>query len=134
MKNEIFEKVKEMSKNDLIEIISMFDACNTCSGINRMECKYHQLRHEMGISRCYGISALYDKVKKPDSEAESKIKRIYEIIEELENKLGKPIPIEEITAVAESEEIKYEKVLEILVKLEREGHIFEPKNMFIQRI
>ncbi|MBU3904924.1 MAG: hypothetical protein KJ906_02135 [Nanoarchaeota archaeon] len=130
---ELFSKLKKMNKKDIIKIIEMNYACNTCSELDKMNCQYQTLRKEMGMPVCYSMWEVYEKVKKIDVEMARKTGIIKNIVEDLENKFGKPVPVEEVTAIAENEGIEYEKVLEILVKLEREGSIFEPKNMFVQR-
>tara|TARA_Y100000310_G_scaffold345196_2_gene462580 strand:- start:673 stop:2706 length:2034 start_codon:yes stop_codon:yes gene_type:complete len=59
---------------------------------------------------------------------------VKEIIAELESKLGKTIPIDDIIEEAKSREIDEEKVEETLEKLKRVGEIFEPRRGFISKI
>jgi len=59
------------------------------------------------------------------SSQRSKIKIILDIMSELESKIGKNIPIEDVKAAAEEQGI--ENADEMLEKLDREGLIFHPK-------
>ncbi|MBW2984923.1 minichromosome maintenance protein MCM [Candidatus Woesearchaeota archaeon] len=59
---------------------------------------------------------------------------IKDIISELENKVGKTIPIDDIMDEARNREIAEEKVEEVLEKLKRSGDIFEPRRGFIQKL
>ena len=64
----------------------------------------------------------------------SHIVSIKDIIAELENRIGKTIPIDDIVAEAKEKEIEEEKVEEIIERLKRSGDIFEPRRGFVQRI
>jgi replicative DNA helicase Mcm len=64
----------------------------------------------------------------------AKIFNVKDIIVELENKIGKTIPIEDIIKECEARGIKEDDVEESLEKLKRSGDIFEPKVGFISRI
>jgi len=64
----------------------------------------------------------------------SSIVIIKDIITELENKLGKTIPIEEIAEEARNKGLTDDKVDEALEKLKRAGDVFEPRRGFISRI
>jgi replicative DNA helicase Mcm len=64
----------------------------------------------------------------------NKIVIIKEIIAELENKIGKTIPIEDIIKEAADKDMEEDKVEEVIEKLKRSGDIFEPRRGFIQRI
>ncbi len=64
----------------------------------------------------------------------SKIMTIKEIIDDLENTLGKTIPIEDILKEAKDKGVPEDQVEEVLEKLKRSGDIFEPRRGFIQRI
>jgi replicative DNA helicase Mcm len=59
---------------------------------------------------------------------------IKDIISDLENKVGKTIPIDDIMDEARNREIAEEKVEEVLEKLKRSGDIFEPRRGFIQKL
>ena len=64
----------------------------------------------------------------------SKIVSIKAIINELEAKLGKTIPIEDIVKLALERGLDEDKVDAAIEKLKRSGDIFEPKRGFISRI
>jgi len=64
----------------------------------------------------------------------SRIVLIKEIIEELENRVGKQIPIEDVLMEALKRKISESDVEEAIEKLKRVGDIFEPRRGFIQRI
>jgi len=68
------------------------------------------------------------------SSQRSKIVNIKEIIINLENKLGKVIPIEEIIAEAKIKKIEESVVEDAIEKLKRNGDLFEPKRGFISRV
>ena len=56
-----------------------------------------------------------------------------EAINELEGKIGKTIPVEDIVKEAEEKGIKTDSVDEAIEKLKRSGDLFEPRRGFIQR-
>ncbi|MEM3154676.1 MAG: minichromosome maintenance protein MCM [Candidatus Woesearchaeota archaeon] len=64
----------------------------------------------------------------------SKIVLMKEIIHELEMKVGKTIPIEDILKAASEKDITEAEAEEFLQKLKRTGDIFEPRRGFISRI
>ncbi len=64
----------------------------------------------------------------------SKIVAVKEIIIELENKVGKIIPIEEVVNIAKEKKIEEADVDEAIEKLKRGGDLFEPRRGFISRI
>ena len=64
----------------------------------------------------------------------SHILTIKEIINELENKIGKTIPIEDIIEEARLRDISEDQVEEAIEKLKRAGDVFEPKRSLIQKI
>jgi replicative DNA helicase Mcm len=64
----------------------------------------------------------------------SKIISIKEIIIEMENKIGKVIPLEDIVLAAQEKGIDESDVEEVIQKLKRSGDVFEPKRGFISRI
>src|SRR3989338_2425619 len=59
---------------------------------------------------------------------------VKEVINELENKLGKTIPIDDIVEEAKLKGIDEEKVEEAIEKLKRVGEIFEPRRGFISKV
>jgi replicative DNA helicase Mcm len=64
----------------------------------------------------------------------SKVLIIKEVIMELENSIGKIMPIEEIIEQAKLKKLEGEEAEEAIEKLKRNGDIFEPKRGFISRI
>jgi len=64
----------------------------------------------------------------------SRIHVIREIINDLEEKIGKTIPITEILDVAKSKNINESQVEEILERLKREGEVFEPQRGIISKL
>lgn len=68
------------------------------------------------------------------SSQRNKIIIIKEIITELENKVGKTIPLEDIEEAAKGKGMPEEEITEVIDKLKRSGDIFEPKRGFIQKI
>jgi len=59
---------------------------------------------------------------------------IKEIIDELEKRLGKSIPLEDIIAEASEKNIEEAQVEEIINRMKRAGDIFEPKRGFLSKI
>ncbi len=59
---------------------------------------------------------------------------IKEIIADLENKVGKAIPIDDVIEEAKNRGITEEKIEEVLEKLKRVGEVFEPRRGFLSRI
>jgi len=57
-----------------------------------------------------------------------------DIIAELETKLGKTIPIDDVIAEAKNRGLDEDKVEEALERLKRAGDIFEPRRGFVSRI
>ncbi len=66
--------------------------------------------------------------------ARSNILIVKEIITELEEKIGKTIPIDDVVAVAKERGIEEDKVEEVVEKLKRVGDIFEPKPGLISKL
>ncbi|MBI2654689.1 minichromosome maintenance protein MCM [Candidatus Woesearchaeota archaeon] len=64
----------------------------------------------------------------------SHIMILKDIIGELETKLGKSIPIDDIVAEAKNRGLDEDKVEEALERLKRSGDIFEPRRGFLSRI
>jgi len=64
----------------------------------------------------------------------SHIMVLKEIIGELESKLGKAIPIEEVVAEAKNRGLDEDKVEEALERLKRSGDVYEPKRGFIGKL
>lgn len=64
----------------------------------------------------------------------NKIIQIKEIITDLENKLGKTIPLEDVVGAATDRGISEAEVEEMIQKLKRSGDIFEPRRGFISKL
>ena len=64
----------------------------------------------------------------------SKILVVKDIIAELESKIGKTIPIDDLIGEASAKGIVEEQVEEAIEKLKRSGDLFEPRRGFISRI
>lgn len=64
----------------------------------------------------------------------SHILTVKEIINELEEKIGKTIPIDDVVAAAKEKGIEEDKVEEVLEKLKRTGDLFEPRHGFVSKI
>ncbi len=64
----------------------------------------------------------------------SKIVIVKEVLADLENKLGKTIPLEDVMMAAEERGVKRGECEEIIQKLKRMGDVFEPRREFISRI
>jgi replicative DNA helicase Mcm len=62
----------------------------------------------------------------------NKVHIVKEIIDELENKIGKTIPLDDLIKEAEAQGVG--DVDDIIERLKRSGDIFEPKRGFIQKI
>jgi len=134
VENEIFEKLEKINKDDLIKIIKMYHTCNTCSETDKINCKTQTIRQEIGMPACYGIGELYYMLNKPNFEINEDMRKIQDIMKRFENSFGKPIHIEKIVAEADKEGISQKNTLKTLLALEKEGFIFEPRNLWIQRL
>lgn len=66
--------------------------------------------------------------------ARGHIMTVKEIINELEEKLGKTVPIDDVIAAARERGIEEDKVEEALEKLKRTGDLFEPRHGFVSKI
>ena len=64
----------------------------------------------------------------------NKIIQIKEIITDLENKLGKTIPLEDVVQAASEKGMSDAEVEEMIQKLKRSGDIFEPRRGFISKL
>jgi len=64
----------------------------------------------------------------------NKIIQIKEIITDLENKLGKTIPLEDVVQAATEKGVSEAEVEEMIQKLKRSGDIFEPRRGFISKL
>lgn len=68
------------------------------------------------------------------SSKRNKIIIIKEIINDLEEKLGKTIPLEDIDEIAKDKGLSEDEIVDSIEKLKRSGDIYEPKRGFIQKI
>jgi len=68
------------------------------------------------------------------SSQRNKILVVKEIIEDLENKIGKTIPIDDLVKEAVAQGVSEGDIEDALEKLKRSGDLFEPKRGFISRI
>jgi DNA replicative helicase MCM subunit Mcm2 (Cdc46/Mcm family) len=59
---------------------------------------------------------------------------VREIINQLEETIGKNIPVEEILNAAKEKGLEEDKVIELIEKLKRSGDLFEPKRGDVQKI
>jgi replicative DNA helicase Mcm len=75
-----------------------------------------------------------DRLSETPASTRNKLITMKEIIHELETKVGKAIPVEDIIKTALEKEITESESEEILQKLKRAGDIFEPRRGFISRI
>jgi replicative DNA helicase Mcm len=66
--------------------------------------------------------------------ARNKILTIKEIIEDLENRIGKTIPIDDLVKEATAQGISESDIEEAITKLTRSGDLFSPRRGFISRI
>lgn len=73
-----------------------------------------------------------DRTEGTPSSQRSKIRILMDVIENLEKKIGKQIPKEDIIAEAEDQGLK--GVDEMIQKMKREGMLFEPKVNVIQKL
>jgi replicative DNA helicase Mcm len=68
------------------------------------------------------------------SSQRNNIHLIKKTINDLENKIGKTIPLDDITDIAKEKGMDDGEIDEVIEKLKRSGDIFEPKRGFIQKI
>ena len=59
---------------------------------------------------------------------------VKEIINALEEKVGKTVPIDDVVGEAKKRGLPQDKVEEVIEKLKRSGDIFEPKQGSINRL
>ncbi len=95
------------------------------------------------LDHCLRLVALDEKTGRIDIDRiatdtpateRNKIGIIKEIINELENKLGKTIPLEDIIKMAEEKNLSEADVEEVIQRLKRAGDLFEPRRGFIGKI
>tara|TARA_Y100000031_G_C8247023_1_gene398597 strand:- start:986 stop:3019 length:2034 start_codon:yes stop_codon:yes gene_type:complete len=108
----------QAAKQDAKRAIELVEYCLMQVGLDRETGKIDIDRIATGIS----------------ASQRSHIMVIKEIISDLENKVGKHIPIDDIIEEAKNKDIDESKVEEVLEKLKRVGEIFEPRRSFIQKL
>ncbi len=109
---------EKVTKKDAVRAINLLEYCMSQVGFDKETGKIDIDRITTGIS----------------ASQRSHISLIKEIIIELENKIGKTIPIEDVTEEAKNKGVDSAKVDEIIEKLKRAGDIFEPRHGFVSRI
>jgi len=109
---------KKATKKDAKKAIELIEYCLIQIGLDRETGKIDIDRIATGISA-------YQR---------SHIITVKEIISDLESKLGKTIPIDDVIEEAKLKGLDEEKVEETLEKLKRVGEIFEPRRGFISKI
>ncbi|PIN86146.1 AAA family ATPase [Candidatus Woesearchaeota archaeon CG10_big_fil_rev_8_21_14_0_10_44_13] len=108
----------KVTKKDAKKAIELLDYCLRQIGLDRETGKIDIDRITTGIT----------------ASQRGNIVVIKELISDLENKIGKTIPIEEVVKSAAEKNINAEKVDEVIERLKRSGDLFEPRRGFIQRI
>lgn len=74
-----------------------------------------------------------DRIAGTPAKERNKIKILQDVISELENRLGKLIPVEEIAKSLEKD-MKPDEIDESIEKLVRSGDLFKPKKGYVQRV
>jgi len=74
-----------------------------------------------------------DRISANPASKRGKIMVLKEILEKLENRLGKLIPIEEIEKEA-ADKIKKDELEEAMERLIKEGDLFRPRKGYVQRM
>lgn len=109
---------QKVTKKDAQRAIRLLEYCLNAVGFDKETGKIDIDRLTTGIS----------------ASQRSHISLVKEIINDLENKIGKTIPIEDITQEAKSKGVESDKVDEVIEKLKRAGDIFEPRHGFVSKI
>ncbi len=108
----------EVRREDAKRSIDLLDHCLRQIGLDKETGKIDIDRISSGIT----------------ASQRNRIVIVKEIIGELEKKMGKTIPIEEVVKEAEGKGLPQDQVDEVIEKLKRAGDIFEPKKGFVTRI
>ena len=119
--SEAYAKIRlseEVSRNDARKAIDLLHYCLSEIGIDPETGKIDIDRITTGVT----------------ATQRNKIIIVREIIEELENKIGKTIPIDRLMEEAAVRGIGQSDCEDSLDKLKRNGDIFEPKRGFVSRI
>ncbi len=107
-----------VTRKDAKKAIELLDYCLSQVGLDRETGKIDIDRIATGIGASQRSHVLILK----------------DIIGELEAKLGKSIPIEELVAEAKNRGLDEDKVEEALERLKRSGDVFEPRRGFVSKI
>ncbi len=75
-----------------------------------------------------------DRLSETPASTRNKLIILKELVQELEAKVGKTIPVEDLIKAAGEKDITEAEAEEIIQKLKRSGDIFEPRRGFISRI
>ncbi|MEK6974267.1 MAG: ATP-binding protein [Nanoarchaeota archaeon] len=108
----------KVTKKDAQRAIKLLEYCLMQIGIDRETGKIDIDKISIGIT----------------ATTRSRIHIIKETIDDLEARLGKTIPLEELVIEAVKRGIDEDKVEELVENMKRSGDIFEPKRGFIQKI
>jgi len=98
---------------------------------------FELMRHSFGLLDLIskeGFTRYEDIEEIPKKKEVNKYYIIKDIIDELENKVGKIIPMEDIVKEAEIKGVEIRIIEETIEKLKRNGDIFEPRRNFITKI
>ncbi len=88
---------------------------------------------QVGLDRETGAIDI-DRIGGMGASQRNKIYVVKEVMEELERRVGKVLPIDDIQKAAKEKGVEVAEVEEIIEKLKRTGDIFEPKFGFFSRI
>lgn len=109
---------KTVTKKDSLKAIEMLHYCMSQVGVDPDTGKIDVDVLATGVS----------------SSARNNIVVLKEAINDLENKVGKMIPVDDLVKGVQERGVDADKAEEIIEKLKRAGDIFEPKRGFIQKI
>lgn len=90
--------------------------------------------HQVAYDEKTGLIDIDRIVSEIPATQRNKIMIVKDIISQLENSLGKIIPLDDLIKLAEQQGINEAEAEEIIQKLKKTGDIFEPKHGFISRI
>lgn len=108
----------KVTKKDVQRAIKLLEYCLMQIGIDRETGKIDIDKISTGIT----------------ATTRNRIHILKETMDDLETRLGKTIPLEELVVEAVKRGIDEDKVEELIESMKRAGDIFEPKRGFIQRI
>jgi replicative DNA helicase Mcm len=108
----------KVTKKDAIRAINLLQYCLSQIGVDPETGKIDIDRIATGVT----------------ASQRSKIIIVKEIIDELENKIGKTIPIDDLIKEVSAQGVGEGDIEDVIEKLKRSGDIFEPKRGFIQKI